>query len=487
LYRERNVVFRPQKTPGTFRIFCLGGSASAGWPHPADEIYTAYLQKALTKAYPGRRIEVINVSAHAYAAYRVRHILAEVLEFQPDLFIIYSGNNEFLEPRVYSNHATWLDAVESLANYSTVYRILRGSFVGIWLFPENTFRDGTREHQAYQDWSRIEEVPLALRVDPLQFRKVKEHYEFSISSMVRAAQAKGVPVILVTVPTNLRAWEPNVSTSVPGEHEKEWRAHYEAGRAQLLRGNAPAAIESLTKSVKLAPGNADSHYYLGKAYEAVQDLERSYASFDRAKELDANPFRAISAFNETIRRVGAVSPNVSVLDAENLFRRRSYPYAPGFNLFLDYVHPTKQGNLILAAGVFETIRSGGYIGQPSSTAFDPTRAGTATYEDAKDQNLQRALIVLAIMMHQNETVVRIADLIDACPGGIGALESKHARRVASAREIFRELVDWEHRKLLRGKAPAAEGARIQARLNRLYRDIWGQKMFDQKFDQTFEQ
>jgi hypothetical protein len=93
VYRERNITFPVHKQVNTFRIFCVGGSASAGWPHPAEEIYSAYLQSALQQRYPKRNIEVINVSAHAYAAYRVRLIFQEIIRFEPDLVVIYSGNN----------------------------------------------------------------------------------------------------------------------------------------------------------------------------------------------------------------------------------------------------------------------------------------------------------------------------------------------------------------------------------------------------------
>ncbi len=88
LYRERNIVFPIKKDPGTFRVFCLGASASAGWPHPSQEIYSEYLEEALLKAYPGQKIEVINVSAHSYPTYRVRMIFEEILQFKPDLLII---------------------------------------------------------------------------------------------------------------------------------------------------------------------------------------------------------------------------------------------------------------------------------------------------------------------------------------------------------------------------------------------------------------
>jgi GTPase SAR1 family protein len=89
---------------------------------------------------PVRDIEVINVSAQAYAAYRVRLILDEVVSFQPDLIVIYSDNNEFLEPRRYATRSRWYDSLTALANYSTAYKLVRGSSLSARLFPRNTFQ-----------------------------------------------------------------------------------------------------------------------------------------------------------------------------------------------------------------------------------------------------------------------------------------------------------------------------------------------------------
>src|SRR5208337_2548698 len=49
-----------RKPANTIRIFCLGASACAGWPHLSTETFSAYLQQALERAYPGKQVEVIN-------------------------------------------------------------------------------------------------------------------------------------------------------------------------------------------------------------------------------------------------------------------------------------------------------------------------------------------------------------------------------------------------------------------------------------------
>ena len=44
---RRGVRFPVKKEAGTFRVFCLGGSAAMGWPHPAAFGYPALLRRKL--------------------------------------------------------------------------------------------------------------------------------------------------------------------------------------------------------------------------------------------------------------------------------------------------------------------------------------------------------------------------------------------------------------------------------------------------------
>lgn len=474
LYRERMVSFAKQKPAATFRIFCIGSSASAGWPHPKDEIYSAYLESALKLAYPNRAFEVLNVSADAFAAYRQRMILREILPFQPDLIIIYSGNNEFLEPRRYSTRPHWYDPVAALAKRSTVYELFRGSPpISRW-FPGNTFSAETRGGVPFEEWSKIEEVPLPLRTNPDQFEKVVEHYRFSITSMLHAAKNMAVPVLLLTVPTNLRDWQPNVSTnSAKGDQEKAWRREYMAGRAALLVSDIRTAIEALRKSASLDPGHAATHFYLGRAMEADGRLDEAYTSYIHARDLDSNPFRAISRFNDVIRRAGEAFDNVTVVDMESHFRAAAHPLAPGFDLFLDYVHPTKNGNLVVAKHVFDALVGSGLL-EATSVPFQhvpKTGEDGSTYDEAQDAFMQEILLRLAMMMHQNHTVVSLAERILASPD-LQELEMSDVKNVRTAHELFPKLLDLERRELLADPIDEADKNNLMRRLNRLYGDTF---------------
>ena len=86
-----------QKSPGTYRIFVLGESAAMGDPDPAYG-FSRYLEVMLRERFPAIKFEVVNTGSVAINSHVVLRIAKELAEQQPDLFIIYSGNNEVVGP-----------------------------------------------------------------------------------------------------------------------------------------------------------------------------------------------------------------------------------------------------------------------------------------------------------------------------------------------------------------------------------------------------
>src|SRR6185369_5099045 len=95
--------FPKEKKKGTYRIFCLGGSTTYGHPYSDSTSFCGWLREFLRAADPSTNWEVINVGGISYASYRVVNLMQELSGYQPDLFIVYSGQNEFLEERTYRN------------------------------------------------------------------------------------------------------------------------------------------------------------------------------------------------------------------------------------------------------------------------------------------------------------------------------------------------------------------------------------------------
>jgi lysophospholipase L1-like esterase len=89
--RER---FLREKPAGTFRIFCVGGSTTRGWPFHKKLSYPALLGLYLRDLFPDKKIEVINAGFMASDSTSDLPLVAEILEYGPDLILLYEGRNE---------------------------------------------------------------------------------------------------------------------------------------------------------------------------------------------------------------------------------------------------------------------------------------------------------------------------------------------------------------------------------------------------------
>jgi len=93
--------FPQHKGSNSYRIFCMGGSTTYGRPYFDRASFCGWLRAYLKAADPTRNWEVINAGGISFASYRVARLMNELRHYQPDLFIVYSGHNEFLEERSY--------------------------------------------------------------------------------------------------------------------------------------------------------------------------------------------------------------------------------------------------------------------------------------------------------------------------------------------------------------------------------------------------
>ena len=85
------------KPAGKVRIFVLGGSAAMGTPDPAFN-FGQILGVMLREQYPGVQFEVVNGAMTAINSYVALEIARDCTARQPDLFVIYMGNNEVIGP-----------------------------------------------------------------------------------------------------------------------------------------------------------------------------------------------------------------------------------------------------------------------------------------------------------------------------------------------------------------------------------------------------
>jgi len=114
-YNERGVVhvnldgFRgpevsKEKPLNTYRIITIGGSTTFGNGVIDKHTYPFFLQKLFDQTNFGVKIEIINAGwPFEWSLTESNRITSELLDYEPDLFIVYDGANEIIEHNRFQN------------------------------------------------------------------------------------------------------------------------------------------------------------------------------------------------------------------------------------------------------------------------------------------------------------------------------------------------------------------------------------------------
>src|SRR5574341_12014 len=89
LYEE---TFAYHKPKNGYRIFCLGESTTASFPYELNARFHRLLHDRLITLFPDKTIEVINVGLSAVNSFTVREFAEELVDYEPDLFLLYLGH-----------------------------------------------------------------------------------------------------------------------------------------------------------------------------------------------------------------------------------------------------------------------------------------------------------------------------------------------------------------------------------------------------------
>ncbi len=353
---QSNLRFPVKKASRTLRVFCLGGSAAMGWPHRMDESYPAFLEKKLKLLYPEKNIEVINVAASTYSSYRVKVIFDEIIRYQPDMVLIYSGNNEFLERVLYHQTKPLTSPWKHIATIRTLHKA----------FNLISHKKQVIDIENYQPTFLID-VALGntspLKISDVQYQQVVAHYRYNLETMVKTAKNKGVAVMLLSVPVNVQDWQPHASIHTPhldNAQLKQWQQYYREGIKAYHAENYRQAINILKYAASIDPEYAEMHYYLGKANLFEKQIDKARIHLEKSLETDAYPFRALPAFNNILKKLSNTY-NVPLADIQQTLAKKSEYQIAGLDVLVDHVHPTVKSNQYIADEVLLTMEKAGWV------------------------------------------------------------------------------------------------------------------------------
>ncbi len=335
--------FPRHKPAGAYRIVCLGGSATYGRPFYDLTSFPGWLRALLPKADPSRNWEVINAGAISYASYRIKGLMAELADYEPDLFILYTGENEFLERRTYAGVFNTPALIRSAAGLAGRLRIATVAQRGLELAgivrPTASAKDTGIQDEVHR--VAVDSVgPDAYTRDETFHRQVLAHFETSLNAMVDVAARAKARLLFVTPASNLRDFAPFKSENQSGlspQQRRTWQAAYDQGRASLKSGRWDDAVQAFNAALTVDDRHADLLYRMGQARLALGKDAEAREFLVRALDEDVCPLRASSATLSILRRV-AGERGVPLLDWEPMASSRSEHGIPGGEILADHVH-----------------------------------------------------------------------------------------------------------------------------------------------------
>jgi tetratricopeptide (TPR) repeat protein len=357
-----DALFPVVKSLRTRRIFCLGESTMAGFPYEYNATPASLLKDQLSALLPADTIEVINIGMSAVGSTVVRDLIGDLVQFEPDLFVIYVGHNEYygvFGPGSSSPlaDAGWLTQVHLAMMRTRVYLLLRDGYALL----QRTIHTGTPESSATLMEGMVGHGEItygsALYLQGLR------NYRENIEAILSTAERHHVPVLFSALVSNLRDQPPFVSTFASGldEGQKDRiRRTLDEGDSSLRSGAFAPAIASYRLVVNIDSLHAAGYFGVARALEAAGDTAGALHAFQRAKDLDALRFRASEELQRALIDI-CQQHGTTIARVDSAFASASPHGIIGRTMILEHLHPNIHGYMLMAKTWAEAIRTHGLL------------------------------------------------------------------------------------------------------------------------------
>lgn len=400
-YTEQNSFVMP-KPENTIRIFLIGESAAKGYPQPKNLSMSSFLQVMLSDIKPDKKIEIINLGTTAVASFPIIYIVRDALRYDPDLFISYTGNNEF-----FGAYGT------ASINSTGIFRP--------WILPVLRWIHGLAIVQASYEMlgndgeektTLMEQMIGQAMVD--QDDSMREeaagNLKYSLQQITDEVKSFGGQLLFCTTASNESGLQPlgeeNLKSINTNEREKIFQLWNE-GKI-LISQNPQRAVDALLSALAIAPQHAGINFTLAQAYAALGEYSKAKELFITAKNLDTMPWRPIEKTENAIREV-AKNNGVPLCDIAESFRNRDGENTD-WDLIDDHVHLSIKGQAEAARLILKSIaRLNGNL------AFDIARVETLPdwkfyaeklgyniYDEYRVNHTLRVLFAIPFMKRSNE-------------------------------------------------------------------------------------
>ena len=321
-------LFKKKKSSNTLRIFVLGESTTVGYPYFHNASFHRWLLFRMMHNYPEKHFEIINLSLTAVNSYTILGFAKELVNYEPDAVLIYTGQNEYYG-------GLGVASAQSIGgNPSVVNGLLRLRDMRTVQLLLNTFRKESKSANLKLENADMTRMEFMVGDQKIEYKS--ELYE------------KGL---------------------------NQFRHNMDATLRVLSKNNIPVFLGNVVSNVKDIPpfigeNGADEAYRSAQSFWKEGKYEEAADYFMHAKDLDELRFRAPKELNEIIAELCPKYPRVYLVDVMEEMKKRSLCGVLGDELFTDHVHPNLKGYAIMASAFYGAMRASGFLPEATDEMTD---------------------------------------------------------------------------------------------------------------------
>jgi len=326
--------FSAVKPRNTKRVFILGESVAADFGSRSSLL----LKSELQKYFPSCNFEVVPCMTVGYDSYRVYLILKEIVNYQPDLILLFVGNNS----------GSHLRSGLSLTLYAKtwIYRLLDRNFIA-----RSTVQRGENE--------------------------INSAFLNDLEQMSKLSRQKKIPLAIFTLPVNFKDLPP----SGPGWFFNRNRF---MARIAFEKGHWDQAISLLKNQLtgEDKHGNSQIYHAIGQCLERKLKYSQAREYYLKALALEGELSWRCSARKNSIIRETSRKNDLILVDLEKKFISIAPHGLLGDEFFKDNCHWLEPYDKVVIEELISSLQS--YLKRQSNSSFGPG-LWNSTYGALADQ------------------------------------------------------------------------------------------------------
>lgn len=365
--------FRKKKETGTIRIFVLGESTTIGYPYFHNGSFHRWLQYRLMFTCPDKKFEIINISFTAVNSHTIHGFAKEVVNYEPDAILIYTGHNEYYG-------CMGVASTDKIAGNSFVINLMLNlRELRLIQFMSNMYAKITDHASDAPGGTRMKMMVADSHIpyNSDLYKRGIEQFRNNMDRTLALFNKHHIPLFISNLVSNEKDLVPFVSITNDSSKFAEFENNFNKGIKDVKNNNLISAGQNLNKANQICSGHALCNYELGLLSHKSGDLPKAKEYFNTAKELDGLRFRAPEQLNVVIEQLCQKYPNTHLVDTKGEFEKWSKGEILGTELILDHIHPNLTGYALMSQAFYDAMEK--------ETLFNATMEKSFTFQQLLDQ------------------------------------------------------------------------------------------------------